>query len=76
MEKETKELQDFAFNCMIITAIAFFLLIMSSLTMNNNDQINTNAVETSIELPHKENYAVDITDAKRKYLDHLFNTKE
>jgi hypothetical protein len=44
--------------------------------MNNNDQINTNAVETSIELPHKENYAVDITDAKRKYLDHLFNTKE
>ena len=74
MKKESEELNDFAINCMAVTAIAFFLVAMSPLTMTDKTEVKSLST-AKISLPHEEKYSVNITNVKRKYLDHLFNTK-
>jgi amino acid permease len=53
--------------------VGIILILMMVSKCKSPDQPKVNkAVVTE----YKEKYAVDITDGKRKYLNHLFNTQE
>jgi hypothetical protein len=72
----SKEEYDFSVNCIGFTIIGFFLLIITILATSKNDEVEVAKAKPIISIPHQEKYSANITDGKRKYLDHLFNTQE
>lgn len=72
----SKEEYKFTINCILGTVLMFpILVILLLLNTMNDDKVSKNE-NTTISIPHQEKYSVNINESKRKYLDHLFNTKQ
>jgi len=59
-----------------VSLLGFLIIILSLMMVSkckSPDQHEIKKVVVSTE--YKEVYAANVTDVKRKYLDHLFNTK-
>ena len=71
----SKEEYNFSVNCIGFTLFGFLLLVIAMLTTSKNDEAKVTKENPIIVTPHEEVYSANITDVKRKYLNHLFNTK-
>lgn len=57
-----------------VALLGFIVIILLAMMISKSKVPEQPKVKKVIAV-YKEKYAVNITDAKRKYLDHLFNTK-
>jgi hypothetical protein len=59
-----------------ISLLGFIIIILSLMMVSKCKSPDQPTVKKTVVTEYKEKYAVNITDGKRKYLNHLFNTQE
>jgi len=59
-----------------ITLLGFIIIILSLMMVSKCKSPDQPKVKKEVVTEYKEKYAVNVTNVKRKYLDHLFNTQE
>ena len=59
-----------------IALLGFIVIILLAMTVSKCKSPEQPKFKKAVIAEYKEKYSVDISDAKRKYLDHIFKQKE
>ena len=59
-----------------VSLLGFLIIILSLMMVSKCKSPDQPRVKKEVVTEYKEKYAVNVTNVKRKYLDHLFNTQE
>lgn len=71
----SREQYDSSLDAVGVALLGFIILILLAMMISKTKQPEQPKVKKVI-TEYKEKYAVNITDAKRKYLDHLINANK
>jgi hypothetical protein len=71
----SREQYDSSLDAVGVALLGFIILILLAMMISKTKQPEQPKVKKAVITEYKEKYAVNITDAKRKYLDHLIKSE-
>ena len=72
----SREQYDSSLDAVGISLLGFIVMILLAMTLSKCKPSKPPKFKKVVIAEYKEKYAVNITDAKRKYLDHLINASK